>query len=329
MKLLKEVVAVFILLPRFLITAFMLWLLDILCIRKRLLSKSRQQREGNADDPPLCVSDTNRMFTMDSLRAIWYGQKLDFFKSAHVGSPAPNPEVVQLWDESTRLATQYADIADFLLVYIEEAHPSDGWISTDAPYDIPKHRSLQDRLKAASLMDRENPGCLVVADTMDNSSNTAYGAYFERLYVVRNQKVWEEHPEEIHGDTGRIGLADTYLVPNIGLLENFSRNIVIRFQMPHHVYWEHCGVTLRNELRVNHVTVDVESHVSQISVVGPEIAKVKPHWVNLSGPGLNLTNKCIGNTLLNFSPNVIGSQSWNAAFDLEHGYDISHNPLIT
>ncbi|GCC25345.1 hypothetical protein chiPu_0003755 [Chiloscyllium punctatum] len=88
-----------------------------------------------------------------------------------------------------RLAAQYADIADFLLVYIEEAHPSDGWISTDAPYDIPKHRSLQDRLKAASLMDRENPGCLVVADTMDNSSNASYGAYFERLYVVQNQKV--------------------------------------------------------------------------------------------------------------------------------------------
>ncbi|GCB76738.1 hypothetical protein scyTo_0019188 [Scyliorhinus torazame] len=88
-----------------------------------------------------------------------------------------------------RVVTQYADIADFLLVYIEEAHPSDGWVSTDAPYDIPKHRSLEDRLKAASLIDKENPGCLVVADAMDNSSNSAYGAYFERLYVVRNQKV--------------------------------------------------------------------------------------------------------------------------------------------
>lgn len=88
-----------------------------------------------------------------------------------------------------RLASQHADIADFLLVYIEEAHPSDGWISTDAPYDIPKHRCLEDRLKAASLMKDESPNCFVVADGMDNSSNAAYGAYFERLYVLLNQKV--------------------------------------------------------------------------------------------------------------------------------------------
>uniref|UniRef100_V9LIB0 Iodothyronine deiodinase n=2 Tax=Callorhinchus milii TaxID=7868 RepID=V9LIB0_CALMI len=88
-----------------------------------------------------------------------------------------------------RVATRYADIADFLLVYIEEAHPSDGWVSTDAPYEIPKHRCLEDRLRAASLMDKENPGCLVVADGMDNLSNAAYGAYFERLYVVMDQHV--------------------------------------------------------------------------------------------------------------------------------------------
>lgn len=88
-----------------------------------------------------------------------------------------------------RVATQYADIADFLLVYIEEAHPSDGWISTDAPYDIPKHRCLEDRLQAANLMKETNPGCLVVADDMSNSSSAAYGAYFERLYVLLNRKV--------------------------------------------------------------------------------------------------------------------------------------------
>uniref|UniRef100_A0A8B9BQC0 Iodothyronine deiodinase n=1 Tax=Anser brachyrhynchus TaxID=132585 RepID=A0A8B9BQC0_9AVES len=48
------------------------------------------------DDPPVCVSDSNRMFTLESLKAVWHGQKLDFFKSAHVGSLAPNPEVIQL-----------------------------------------------------------------------------------------------------------------------------------------------------------------------------------------------------------------------------------------
>lgn len=84
---------------------------------------------------------------------------------------------------------QNADVADSLVVYIEEAHPSDGWVSTDAPYQIPKHRCLEDRLSAAQLMRTEVPGCAVVVDSMENSSNAAYGAYFDRLYVVQEGKV--------------------------------------------------------------------------------------------------------------------------------------------
>ncbi|KAL1254226.1 hypothetical protein QQF64_016455 [Cirrhinus molitorella] len=88
-----------------------------------------------------------------------------------------------------RVARQYADIADSLLVYIEEAHPSDGWVSSDAPYQIPRHRCLEDRLRAAQLMNQEVPGSAVVVDTMENSSNSAYGAYFERLYILKDEKV--------------------------------------------------------------------------------------------------------------------------------------------
>lgn len=88
-----------------------------------------------------------------------------------------------------RVMRQYADVADFLVVYIEEAHPSDGWVSSDAPYQIPKHRCLEDRLRAAQLMLSEVPGSNVVVDTMDNSSNAAYGAYFERLYIVMDERV--------------------------------------------------------------------------------------------------------------------------------------------
>uniref|UniRef100_A0A8C3GDE9 Iodothyronine deiodinase n=1 Tax=Cairina moschata TaxID=8855 RepID=A0A8C3GDE9_CAIMO len=73
-SLLTQAAACILLFPRFLLTAVMLWLLDFL----------------------FCVSDSNRMFTLESLKAVWHGQKLDFFKSAHVGSLAPNPEVIQL-----------------------------------------------------------------------------------------------------------------------------------------------------------------------------------------------------------------------------------------
>uniref|UniRef100_A0A8C5WJ37 Iodothyronine deiodinase n=1 Tax=Leptobrachium leishanense TaxID=445787 RepID=A0A8C5WJ37_9ANUR len=88
-----------------------------------------------------------------------------------------------------RLAARHLHAADFLLVYIEEAHPSDGWVSTDSPYQIPRHQSLQDRLAAAQLMLQGAPGCRVAADTMSNASNAAYGAYFERLYVILEGEV--------------------------------------------------------------------------------------------------------------------------------------------
>lgn len=84
---------------------------------------------------------------------------------------------------------QNADIADSMLVYIEEAHPSDGWMTTDAPYQIPRHKCLEDRLHAARLMRTEVPGCLVVVDTMDNESNAAYGAYFDRLYILHEGRI--------------------------------------------------------------------------------------------------------------------------------------------
>nr|KAF6287274.1 hypothetical protein mPipKuh1_009967 [Pipistrellus kuhlii] len=95
--------------PRFLCTAFMLWLLDFLCIRKHFLGRRRrggrpepevelqgdeEEEEAPPDDPPICVSDDNRLCTLASLRAVWHGQKLDLFKQAHEGGPAPNSQVV-------------------------------------------------------------------------------------------------------------------------------------------------------------------------------------------------------------------------------------------
>ncbi|KAK2825970.1 hypothetical protein Q5P01_020184 [Channa striata] len=178
-KAIKNAIVCLVLLPRFLVAAVMFWLLDFLCIRKRVFF--RMEQEGDAIDPPLCISDSNRLFSLESLRAVWHGHKLDFLKAAHLGHGAPNTEV--------GVVQRNADIADSVLVYIEEAHPSDGWISTDAPYQIPKHRCLEDRLNAAQLMHLEAPGCLVVVDSMENSSNTAYGAYFDRLYILQEGKV--------------------------------------------------------------------------------------------------------------------------------------------
>uniref|UniRef100_A0A3B4EAD3 Iodothyronine deiodinase n=1 Tax=Pygocentrus nattereri TaxID=42514 RepID=A0A3B4EAD3_PYGNA len=62
----------------------------------------------NADDPAVRVSDSNRMFTLASLRAVWHGHKLDFFKTARVGAAAPNSEVVPLAEHKRARILDYA-----------------------------------------------------------------------------------------------------------------------------------------------------------------------------------------------------------------------------
>ncbi|CAG5866514.1 unnamed protein product [Menidia menidia] len=203
-----------------------------------------KEQGGDAIDPPLCISDSNRLFSLESLKAVWHGHKLDYLKAAHLGHPAPNTEVVQLADQrrcrildhakdkrplilnfGSWVVQQNADIADSVVVYIEEAHPSDGWKSTDAPYQIPKHRRLEDRLQAAQLMRMEVPGCAVVVDSMENSTNAAYGAYFDRLYILQEGKVVYQ------GDRGpegyRISELRDWLDQYRKSLEGGSNNLVI------------------------------------------------------------------------------------------------------
>lgn len=103
----KDALVCLALLPRFLMAAVVFWLLDFLCIRKRVLFRMREQ-EGDATDPPLCISDSNRMFSLESLKAVWHGHKLDFLKAAHLGRGAPNTEVVQLEDRRRGRILDYA-----------------------------------------------------------------------------------------------------------------------------------------------------------------------------------------------------------------------------
>ncbi|KAA0202079.1 hypothetical protein HAZT_HAZT011267 [Hyalella azteca] len=71
----------------------------------------------------------------------------------------------------------YGDVADFLIVYIQEAHPTDGWLIPNT-VEIPTHKSVQDRLAAVRyMMELEPVNCPVV---VDSESGAAY-----RLAAVR------------------------------------------------------------------------------------------------------------------------------------------------
>jgi hypothetical protein len=84
---------------------------------------------------------------------------------------------------------QTNQVAQLLTVYIEEAHAIDEWDLPDSKGShsvrIHQHRSINDRLKAASnfISDMEFRG-EVVCDSIDNQALTYYDAYPERLYIV-------------------------------------------------------------------------------------------------------------------------------------------------
>jgi hypothetical protein len=88
--------------------------------------------------------------------------------------------------------------ADFVVIYIEEAHPTDGWHFASVPYHIASHRSIADRAAAANELETRmtkltddttgGPPPLYV-DPMDDSVSVAFGAVPERLAIVRDGRV--------------------------------------------------------------------------------------------------------------------------------------------
>lgn len=94
-----------------------------------------------------------------------------------------------------QLVEDFSDVADFLLVYIDEAHPSDGWVAPpmgSCSFSVRKHQSLEERLGAArKLIEHFSlpPQCQLVADCMDNNANVAYGVSNERVCIVQQRKI--------------------------------------------------------------------------------------------------------------------------------------------
>lgn len=106
--------------------------------------------------------------------------------------------------ELKRLVEDFKSVADFLVIYVEEAHASDKWAFKNNIV-IQSHRTLQDRVRAAQVLLKEHPLCPVVLDTMENLSSSKYAALPERLYVLQRGKVvykggvgpWNYCPQEV------------------------------------------------------------------------------------------------------------------------------------
>jgi Iodothyronine deiodinase len=87
-----------------------------------------------------------------------------------------------------KIYNDYKDHADFLTIYVREAHPTDEWqmksnVKDDVCYAQPKN--LEQRIAIANdFVKRFSYPVPFGIDDMSNAANDAYSAWPERLYIV-------------------------------------------------------------------------------------------------------------------------------------------------
>jgi len=80
-------------------------------------------------------------------------------------------------------------MVNFLFVYISEAHANDEWpLGTSLCVNV--HKTIEDRLRAASLLVKEYGIQLpVLVDTMENEFDNQYAVWPERYFVANNNMI--------------------------------------------------------------------------------------------------------------------------------------------
>jgi len=96
-----------------------------------------------------------------------------------------------LYPEVDDLHERYKDQAVFLMVYVREAHPLDGWAmesNAKAKVAVKQPTTLSERTTVCTeFCQRLKPTLPVVVDTLDDAAGHAYSGMPARLYVIDRQ----------------------------------------------------------------------------------------------------------------------------------------------
>lgn len=90
-----------------------------------------------------------------------------------------------------KMTARFSSLADFITVYISEAHPSEEANFT-GNIDIAEHKNFQERVEASQILldyKKKDDNYDILVDFMDNKAGTAFAAMPERLYVVLDGKI--------------------------------------------------------------------------------------------------------------------------------------------
>ena len=105
---------------------------------------------------------------------------------------------------------RWKDRAEFLTVYVKEAHPEDEWQMDSNEKEkvcYPQPKTLEQRVAIANdFVKRFDYHVPIAIDRMDNGANVLYAAWPERFYIVDEKGVivykgkpgpFGYHPEEV------------------------------------------------------------------------------------------------------------------------------------
>lgn len=81
------------------------------------------------------------------------------------------------------LYAQYNNRVQFLVIYIREAHPTDGW-DIGSPNRVRDAQTIEDRRLIAGRCEAAQYDIKTYVDEMDDAVMTAYAAWPERLYLI-------------------------------------------------------------------------------------------------------------------------------------------------
>lgn len=83
------------------------------------------------------------------------------------------------------LERQFRGRVAFILVYVDEAHPTDGWVMPDNAFVVARARSIEDR-RIAALEFRRRLGVSfpIVLETMDRAAERTFGAFPNRMVIA-------------------------------------------------------------------------------------------------------------------------------------------------
>jgi hypothetical protein len=83
---------------------------------------------------------------------------------------------------------RFRDRVEFFVVYVQEAHPTDGWQTDSNIQDgvlLRQHQSYEEREEVAQTCSLDlHIQIPILIEEMDNAIDEAYGAAPERLYLI-------------------------------------------------------------------------------------------------------------------------------------------------